>query len=136
MPSTVFSVVSKDYMESDERCAGPSIVHELDEASPLKLRPLPPSVLAHTPPTVHATGLMDQSNNTTARNPNPPPSETPLSSSCIASWELPAQGELTATAPVRTRIGGIFFIFETEGATRGSVAIARILDSGDLILAS
>ena len=136
LPSTVCSVISKDYVESDERCAGPSIAHELDEVSPLKLRPLPPSSLAHTPPPLHAIGLMDQSNSTTAHSPNPPPQETPLSSGCIASWELPAQREVTAIAPVQTRIGSISLIFETEGATRGSVAIARILDSRDLILAS
>ena len=136
LPSTVCSVVSKDHVGSDERCAGPSIAHELDKASPLKLRPLPPSPLAHTPPPIHATGLKDQSSSTTAHSPSPPPQESPLSSSSIASWELPAQREFTAIAPVQTRIGGISLIFETEGATRASVAIARILDSRDLIPAS
>lgn len=136
VPSTVCSVVSKDYMESDDRCAGPSTAHEFDEVSPLKLRPLLPSPLAYTPPLVHATSLMDQSNSTIAYSPNPPPQDTPLSSGCIASWELPAQREFTAMAPVQTRVGGISLIFETEGATRGSVAIARIVDSRDLILAS
>ena len=53
---------------------------------------------------------------------------TNLSASSMASWELPAQREFTVVAPVRTRIVGMSMTFETEGATRGKVAIMRILD--------
>lgn len=136
IPSTVCSVVSKDCVESDERFAGPSIAHELDEVSPIRVRPLPPSCLTHESPPVHANGLMYHSNSTTAEELIPPPQETPLVSGCIEPCELPAQKEFTATAPFRMRIGGISLIFETEGAARGSVAVARILDSGNLIPAS
>lgn len=136
IPSTVCSVVSKDCVESDERCTGPSMAHEPDELSPAIFQPLPPSFLAHTSPPVHANGLMYQSNSTTAHGPIQPPQETPLSSGCTESWELPAQKEFTAIAPIRMNIGGMSLIFETEGAARGSVVVARILDSGNPIPAS
>lgn len=148
VPSTVRSVASKDPMEADERHLGPSIAHELDEASPPKPQTLPTSPLALTRPPAYAPGLMDQRKSTPAYGHTPPPqfscakpaigngSEISLSSTSLASWQLPAQKEFTAIAPVRTRVGGMCLIFETEGATRGSVAIARILDSKNPIPAN
>ena len=59
VPSTVCSVVPKDYIESDERCNGLNVAHELDEVSPPNPRPLPPSSLAHTTPPVYTADLID-----------------------------------------------------------------------------
>ena len=46
-----------------------------------------------------------------------------------ASSELPVQRDFTAGSPIRSRIGHVSLTFETEGATRGSVAMARIFDN-------
>lgn len=58
------------------------------------------------------------------------------SASSNASSELPVQRDFTAGSPIRSRIGNVSFTFETEGATRGSVAIARILNTKNLTAAS
>ncbi len=149
VPSTVRSVASEGPMGSDKRHVGPSkAAHGLSEVSPPSPRPLPTTPLALTPPPAYASGLMDERKSTPAHESTPPlPSsctkhavrngrKTSTSSSSMASWELPASRELTAVAPVRTTIGGISLTFEAEGATRGSVAIARILDSKISISAS
>lgn len=148
VPSTVRSVASKDPIESDKRHVSSSVIRGHDEVSPPTPCPLPASSLALTPPPAYAPGLMDQKNGTPAYVPTPPPEssctkpavgdgrETSLSSRSMESWELPAQREFTAVAPVRTRIGGISLTFETEGAARGSVAIAWNVGSKNSIHAS
>lgn len=142
VPSTVRSVASKELLESNKGHVSPSVAHELDVVSPQSPRPLPTPPLALTAPQAYAPSLMDQRNNTPADASTPWPQssrttpvvgsgkETSLSSRSMASWELPASGGgFTAVAPLRMRIGGMSLAFEAEGVTRGSVAVARILDS-------
>ena len=116
VPSTVKSVASKDPTRSDEGGLGPNIAHMLDEFLPPKPQTLPTIPLAVTPPPTYAASLMDQRNSS-------------VSSSTIASRELPAEREFTAAAPIRTRIGAVSLTFEAEGTARGSVAITRISDT-------
>ena len=55
-----------------------------------------------------------------------------LAASSNTASQLPGRGKFSAVYPIRSRIGSVSLTFETEGATRGSVAIARILDSKNL----
>ena len=61
---------------------------------------------------------------------------TSLSTSSITSLELPFQRNFAAMSPIRSRIGNMSLTFETEGAIRGSVAIARTLDNKNPMPAS
>ena len=140
VPSTVRSLASDDRAGSDRRHVSPGTARELQEASPPTIRPLPTSPLGLVPPPAHTSGPMDQRNSSPARKSTPPPEplcttpaagtdpEPALSPSSTPSRDLPAPKEFTAAAPIRTRIGRTSVTFETEGAARGGVAIARTVD--------
>ena len=140
--SPVASAVTSGTVTPRARSIEPSppYEHKADESSVHEvlnsLHVEAPSTGLPAPSQLSLVRTLDSVNRCHAGTP-PQQEESPSRrASSIASLDLPVQRVFTAISPFRARVGSMSLVFETEGTTRGSVAIARIFDSNSPMAAT